>query len=805
MNYGRFSSDNKEYIIENAETPSPWINYIYNGRYFASISNNGGGISYLLNPLHGRITRYRINDIPHDRPGKYIYIKDRDSGEVWSATWQPVGKSKESYKLIHGFGYTKSVANLNDISSSALFFVPPDDDLEIWKLSLENHSRQRRRLSVYAYVEFALGHALIDIINQCDDQHFNRVRFDDAINGILATKTYWVTDTTGTQHQENKAWDQYAFFTSNLPVVGYESLRERFIGLYRNENSPIGIESGILSNRDTDFGNAVGVLQVDLELNSSQSEEIVFTLGVMPKDKIDSVKNILPRKYHNLNTIESAFNKMQNNWDKYLNFVRITTPDESANTFINYWTPYQAKVAFDIGRVASFYYWGLGRGFGYRDTAQDTIAATISYPEKAKERISILARQMFSDGRVYHHFFNDGQGELTGHTDDPLWFILALTDYLKETGDLCVLEEVEPYADGKSAKIIERMEAILSFIRTHLGPHGLPLFGRGDWNDTLDYIGGDEGGESVWAAMFYVAMLSNLIELAGFLGMQSLQEKSEELHQQLINAINDSCWDGEWYIRAFGAKSRKIGSRQNKYGQIFLNAQSWAVIAQVADKDKLITALDSVYKYLDTEYGPKICAPAFKEIDPSVGLISRCVAGKKENGAIFGHPVPWLIQSECMLGRGNRAFHYYKKMLPNTIDSDIFVAEPYVYSQYITSDEHESDAGRASHSWQTGTAAWMFRVVIDYMIGVRPTYEGLLIDPVIPSQWRNIKVERVYRGTRYKIEIENPEEVENGIQMILIDGVRLRGNIIPVSNESECHVKVTMGEKVTLMHNAEIG
>ncbi len=804
MTYGHFSADNREYIIDDVETPSPWINYLYNDKYFASISNNGGGISYFINPLHGRITRYRINDVPYDRPGKYIYIKDRDTGEVWSVTWQPVGKNKEAYQIAHGFGYTKSNALVSDIESSALFFVPPNDNLEIWKTVLENKSDRKRRLSVYGYVEFALGHAMVDIINQCDDQHFNRVHFEEQANGLFATKTYWVTDTAGTQHQENKAWDQYAFFTTNLPVVGYETLRERFIGLYRNENNPLSIETGPLSNRDTDFGNAIGALQVDLELSPHQSQNIIFTLGVLEKKRFETDKLILPLKYHKLENVDSAFCDLGRKWNEFLRYSQIETPDEDANTFINYWTPYQAKVAFDIGRVASFYYWGLGRGFGFRDTAQDTIAVTQSNPQKAHERISILARQMFSDGRVYHHFFNDGQGEITGHTDDPLWFILAITDYLKETGDMDILEQREPFADGKSAKIIDRFDAILNFIRTHLGSHGLPLFGRGDWNDTLDYIGGEDGGESVWGGMFYVAMLNKLIELARFIRCDDLEEKTKVLRDQLVSAINEWCWDGDWYIRAFGAKSKKIGSRENKYGKIFLNAQSWAVIAQISEREKLITALDSVYEYLDTEYGPKICAPAYKEIDPSIGLITRCVAGKKENGAIFGHPVPWLIQAECMMGRGNRAFHYYKNMLPNTVDPDIFVAEPYVYSQYITSDEHESDAGRASHSWQTGTAAWMFRVVMDHMIGVQATYQGLKIIPVIPSEWNELKVERVFRGTRYIIHIENPENVESGVNHITVDGSELQGNVIPISSEKECHIKVTMGEKVAILQNEEL-
>jgi len=792
MNYGHFSEDGKEYIITNVATPSPWINYIYNGRYFATISNNGGGISYYKTPLHGRITRYRINDVPHDRPGKYIYVKDRDSGETWSLTWQPVGKHVEAYQVAHGFGYTRVEADVEKIASSVLYFVPLEDDLEIWKTVLTNKSRKTRRLSVFGYVEFALGHALVDIINQCDDQHFNRVHFDKDFNALFATKTYWVTETRGTQHQENKEWDQWAFFTVNLPVAGYETLRERFIGLYRNENNPLAIEAGELSSKNTDYGNAVGVLQVDIEMKPEESKKIIFSLGVIPKSEFEQKKQAA-RKYHDLRAVEAAYLNVKKKWEDLFAHAKVESPDKDVNIFMNSWTPYQARVAFDVGRVASFYYWGIGRGFGYRDTAQDTIAITISDQAKARERILLLARQMQTDGKVYHHFYGDGQGEFTEHCDDPLWFILAVTEYIKETGDVAILDSPEPFLDGQEGTIFEHLLAVLKFAKNHLGPQGLPIFGRGDWNDTLDYIGGKDGGESVWGGMFYVAMLNRFVELLKYLKAEEAAKDILELRDHLNQAIEKSCWDGEWYIRAFGEGKKKIGSKDNTYGKIFINTQSWAVIAGLPDKKRLVQAVFSAKKMLDTKYGPKICAPAFREIDPKIGLITRCVWGKKENAAVFCHPAAWLIQAECMLGRGNAAFDYYKKLLPNRIDSDIFVAEPYVYPQYITSDEHET-AGRASHSWQTGSAAWMYRASFDYILGIRPTYQGLMIDPVIPSDWKGFKAERVFRGTRYKIEVKNPGGAESGVKVIIVDGQPISGKVLPISDKPVCNVLVRMGK-----------
>ena len=794
MQYGNFSNDKKEYIITKMNTPSPWINYIYNGRYFSSISNNGGGMSYFKSPLHGRITRYRINEVPYDRPGKYIYIKDNETGEVWSLTWQPVGKHLEAYKLAHGFGYTRSEATINDIESSVLFFVPQDDDQEIWKTTLKNISDKPRNLSVYSYVEMALGHALVDLINQCDDQHFNRSHFNKELNALFSTKTYWVTQTKGTQQQENKEWDQWTFFTANLPAVGFETVRERFIGLYRNENNPESIEKENLSCQNTDFGNVVNALKIDIEIQPGETKDLVFTLGVIEKLHFEELKEKRVNKYKDIEEVNLAFAKVNKSWEDYFKYTSVETPDDDVNLFMKYWIPYQAKVAFDVGRVASFYYWGIGRGFGFRDTAQDTIAVTISNPEKAKERILLLSRQMRIDGKVYHHFHGDGEGEFTHHCDDPLWYMLAVCEYLKETGDLDLLNNKQRFIDeGKEGTILEHMFAVVHYAKNNLGAHALPIFGRGDWNDTLDYIGGEEGGESVWGGMFYVAMLNLFIDLLNYLGNKT-NEMAEVLlvRDKLIKSVEDHCWDGEWYLRAFGGKGRKVGSHENKYGKIFLNTQIWPILAGFPDKKRLVAALDSVKTHLDSPEGPKKCSPAWKEIDPNIGLVTRCVWGKKENGAVFCHPTTWLIQAETMLGRSNQAFDYFKKMLPNRIDSDTFVAEPYVYSQYITSNEH-SQPGRASHSWQTGSAAWMYRISYDYILGIRPTYKGLLIDPAIPSDWDSFSAKRMFRGTLYHIEVLNPDHVEKGVKEILVDGNKIEGTVLPVSTNKECFVKVIMG------------
>ncbi|HBB91817.1 MAG TPA: glycosyl transferase family 36 [Bacteroidales bacterium] len=804
MNYGHFSPDGREYIIDNVATPRPWINYIYNNEYFSTISANGGGISYHRIPLHGRITRYRINDVPADRPGKYIYIQDQDSGEMWSLTWQPVGKHLEKYRVAHGFGYTRVESEIEGIQSELLFFVPRTDNREIWKSVLTNKSDKKRHLKITGYVEFALGHALVDLINQCDDQHFNRVYLDKELNSIFGTKTYWVTETKGTQQQENKEWDQWAFFTVNHPIKKYETVREEFIGFYRNETNPIALETGNLRCKDTDFGNTVGAIQIEIELEPGEARDVVFQLGVIPKVEFEGERKKAKEKrknkiqrFQDIQEVKDAFAEVRKYWDEYFAHTRVQTPDQDVNIFMNGWSPYQAKVAFDIGRVTSFYYWGIGRGFGFRDTAQDTIAVTISYPEKAKQRILMLARQMRGDGKVYHHFHGDGQGEYTKHCDDPLWFILAVTDYIKETGDFGLLDNVQPFNDGSSGTILDHLMSVVTFVKGNLGAHGLPVFGRGDWNDTLDYIGGDDGGESVWGGMFYVSMLNLLIELLARIDKPDLKSAVDEVSGKMTRSLDDNCWDGDWYIRAFGENQKRIGAKDNKYGKIFINTQTWAVLAGL-DPKRQEQALESIRTHLDSEQGPKKCSPAYREIDPKIGLVTRCVWGKKENGAIFGHPTTWLIQAECMLGHGNEAFRYYKKMLPNRIDSDTFFAEPYVYSQYITCDEHET-AGRASHSWQTGTAAWMYRVVFDYFFGARASYDGLIIDPTIPSDWKEFTMERVHRGTRYMIHVLNPDGKEKGVTRLIVEGVEIGKGVkdanycIPLTDKEICQVEVQLG------------
>jgi len=790
--YGHFTEDGREFVITRPDTPAPWVNYISNARYTGLVSNTGGGFSYWMDPRDSRITRFRYNSLPWDRPGRYVYLKD-ETGEYWSLSWQPTAHKPDEYECRVGMGYQTIKTLYHAVRSEITYFVPPDDDLEIWLVRLRNEGSEPKRLGVYSYIELCLGHALVDLINQPNDQHFNIVNFSHEDNSIYATKNYWVTHKGVSVEQPNQGWDRYVVFTTDLPVESWDCLKDAFIGKWRSEQNPIGIENGALSNTDITAGDACAAVQSGVVIEPGQEIEFVVLMGCVEAEGYQEKAQWQISKYRSPSAAKAALAQVNSYWDEYLSSVRVETPDREMNLMLNVWGKRQSWVTFNMNRNAGYYHGGLLFGVGIRDQSQDLMGPLLSEPDVVADRIKEVLSHQFQDGSTLHNYFKlTGHGEKTGHSDTPLWLPLAVMSYLKETGDWEFLMNVVPFQDGDEADVLDHVIRAVDYVLSQLTENHLPKFGPGDWNDTLDYVGRKGKGESVWVAHFLCYILREtaalLDHLAGDVLCPAASYLTEtarryRLEYDLVKqALNEKCWDGAWYIRGIRDDGDVIGSSRNTEGRIFMNAQSWAAISGVAEGDRARQAMASADELLITSRGPKILSPSYTQVDPGVGLATRCVPGKKENGAIFNHVAAWAVLGNAVIGEGNRAYSYYRKCMPmvqSDPDPELYKMEPYVYSEYVTSDDHPT-FGQASHSWLTGSGVWMFRDGLDWILGVRPTYDGLIVDPCIPDEWDGFKVTRKFRGATYEIEVRNPNHVQHEVVSLEIDGRKVEGNKLPV-------------------------
>ncbi|MDH7602358.1 MAG: glycosyl transferase family 36 [Armatimonadota bacterium] len=807
-NYGFFTDDGREFVITRPDTPAPWVNYISNSRYTGLVSNTGGGFSYWMDPRDSRITRFRYNCLPWDRPGRYVYLKDIDD-VYWSLSWQPTAHNCDQYECRVGMGYQTIRMLYRDVRSEITYFVPLEDDLEIWLVKLRNESLDTKRLQVFSYVELCLGHALVDLINQPNDQHFNIAHFDRGDNAIYATKNYWVTHRGVSVAQPNQGWDRHVVFTTDLPVQSWDCLKDAFIGKWRSEQNPIGIEHGVLSNTDITAGDACAALHSEIILEPREEFEFVVLMGCVRANNYQHESRELIRKYRRPVSAVQALDQVRSWWDRYLSSVVVETPDREMNLVLNVWGKRQAWVTFNCNRNAGYYHGGLLFGVGIRDQCQDMMGPLLSTPEAVAERLLEVLSHQFQDGSTLHNYFKlTGQGEKTGHSDTPLWLPFAVVNYLKETADWDFLKQVVPFQDGGEAVVLEHVLRAVDYVLSQLTENHLPKFGPGDWNDTLDYVGRKGRGESVWVAHFLCYVLRECAELLEYIAARVscpsssyLNEKAHEYRREyelVKQAVNERCWDGEWYIRGIRDDGDVIGSKRNKEGRIFMNAQSWAVISGVADKARGKLAMDSADRLLITQRGPKILSPSYTQVDPGIGLATRCVPGKKENGAIFNHVAAWSILANTIIGEGNRAYEYFRKTMPMVQaqpDPDLYKMEPYVYSEYVTSDDHPT-FGQASHSWLTGSAVWMLRTGLDWILGLRPTYDGLILDPCIPSAWNGFRIVRRFRGAVYEVEVQNPEHIQHGVARIEIDGTPIEGKLLPLLQPgSRAHILCIMGKE----------
>jgi cellobiose phosphorylase len=785
LDYGYFSRDNKEYVIVRPDTPTPWINYLSNNEYCAIISNTAGGYSFHIDPRDRRILRYRYNNLPVDRPGRYLYIRDNKTGKYWSPTWQPVLKKLSAYECRHGLGYTRITSVYSGIEAEVTYFVPVDEKLEIWMLTLKNASTKMKEFSVFSYAEFCLWQAFNDLTDLQCSQGLGVAKYeDDAI-------FYSFFDvSTG-----------YAFFASNGTVTGYDCNREKFIGPYRDESNPLVVERGQCFNSETKGGNPIAATNNSVKLSPGEAKTIVFILGVAEK-KSDAKKYI--QKFKKKSNVYIEFQRLREYWNTYLSNLHVDTPDKEFSAMINVWNQYQARTTFDWSRYASFYETGIGRGMGFRDSNQDTLGVVHTSPKRVRQRILDLAKNQFESGRVYHLYFPlSGEGgwppyvkeQMKFFSDDHLWLILSVCEYIKETGDMAIVDEGVKFVEGSSASLYEHLKRSIDFTLNNLGRHNLPLLGTADWNDPQSLPGPKNAAESVWTAMLFHRVLLELTELSKERKREEDAQKFAAIADKTNAHVNEVAWDGDWYFRAYDDSGNPVGSSKRTEGKIYLNTQSWAVIGQIATKERGIQCMNSVKKHLDTEYGLMLLAPAYSRYHPEIGALSSYAPGLKENASIWSHANAWAILAECMLGRGDQAYEYYKKLAPPTKNriAKIHQAEPYVYAQTIAGREH-TDFGAARQSWLTGTAAWMLKVATNWILGIRPQYHGLVVDPCIPKGWAKFTVIRHFRNAIYEIKIGNPDHVSKGIKDVTLDGKKMKTSLLPSFTDGKKHiVRIAMG------------
>ncbi|MBN2572260.1 MAG: glycosyl transferase family 36, partial [Ignavibacteriales bacterium] len=768
--YGYLTEDNREFVITDPRTPRPWFNYMWNEHYMGLISHTGGGFSFLDCPRDNRISRMRYNCLPWDRPGRYILIKDVDNKKYHSLSWAPTIDLKyKKYECRHGQGYTKISTEFNNLLGELTYFVPEDTNAEVWRVKLKNLSKKKRNLEIYSFIELMMGNALNDIINQPNDKHFTEIKFNKKNQALVATRRYWVLNKKVSVTQPNIDWKYNVLFTSTLPISGFDSSLDQFIGRWRSEANPIAVETGKMNNSEITAGDPVAALQSKITLKANETIEFAIILGIEPKEEKINFSNI--KKLRNIKTINAKFKKLQAKWTNYLSHIKVHTPDEKFNAMINVWNQYQAAVTFDMARNAGYYHGGLLFGTGIRDQFQDILGMVIARPDRVRKRLLNALRFQFQDGSTLHNFFKlTDYGERTHHSDTPLWIPFGLIEYLNETGDFSILKEKVAYYDGGEGIVYEHLVRALDFAIAATTARGLPKILNGDWNDTLDKIGPEGKGETVWGAFFLAYVLQKSFELLKHQKDFITLSKWSEFYEKIKKITNEECWDGDWFIRAFKDNGEPVGISKHKQGRIFLNAQTWSVISGCANKERADVTLESCKKYLMTKIGMQKVWPSYTEVEEDVGLVSRCVPGKKENGAIFNHASSWFVLASILNGDIQTAYEVYSRMLPfnSSQNIDRYEIEPYVYAEYLTSPDHPTE-GQASHSWLTGSAVWMLRIGLDYILGFRTSFEGITINPNIPSGWKEFKAERIFRGKKIMLSVKNLNKKKNGIISLKIN------------------------------------
>ena len=812
MKYGFFDDKAREYVINNPKTPWPWINYLGNKDFFSLISNTAGGYCFYKDAKFRRLTRYRYNGVPMDAGGRYFYIKDGET--IWNPGWKPTKTKLDSYECRHGMNYTVLKGEKNGLEAKALFFVPLGANAEVTKLTLTNKNKQPKTFKLFSFIEWCLWNAATDMENFQRNFSTGEVEVDGS------------TIYHKTEYKERR--NHYAFYTVNAPIDGFDTDRETFLGLYNGFDEPEAVLDGHSRDSVAHGWSPIASHYLEITLNPGESKDFVFVLGYVenPQDEKWEKKGVINKtkakelmaRFDTAEKVDRAFAELREYWDALLNKFSVNTGDEKLDRMVNIWNQYQCMITFCFSRSASFFESGIGRGMGFRDSNQDLVGFVHQIPERARERIIDIASTQFEDGGCYHQYqplTKRGNNDIGGgFNDDPMWLIFGTTAYVKETGDFSILQEPVPFDNkpGSEVPLMEHLKVSFDHVVNNLGPHGLPLIGRADWNDCLNLncFSNDpnesyqttenktEGSkaESLMIAGQFVVYGNDYVELCRQLGMEEEAKRAERHVADMVEAVKKHGWDGEWFLRAYDYFGRKVGSQENKEGKIFIESQGWCTMAGIGLQEGLVEqSLDSVKKHLDCEHGIVLNQPAFTEYVMEYGEISSYPAGYKENAGIFAHNNPWIIIGETVLGRGERAWEYYRKICPAYLEdkSDLHKVEPYVYCQ-MTAGKDAAKPGEAKNSWLTGTAAWNWYAITQFILGVRPGYNGLVIDPCIPPEWNGYEVNRNFRGADYKITVKNPNHVSKGVSRLVVNGAETGENIIPVQPEGSSNtVEVTMG------------
>ena len=812
MRFGHFDDQNKEYVINTPKTPYPWINYLGSEDFFGLISNTSGGYCFYKDARLRRITRYRYNNVPVDNGGRYFYIND--GGDFWSHSWAPVRKELDFYECRHGLGYSRITGERNGVKVSQLAFVPLRFNGEVHKVTVSNTSVADKEVSLFSFVEFCLWDANDDSTNFQRNLSIGEV---EVVGSVIYHKT---------EYRERR--DHYSFFSVNTEIDGFDTDREAFTGLYNGFEAPEVVAAGKASNSLASGWAPIASHNIKVSLKPGEEKSFVFILGYVENakdDKWESHGVINKRKaiemieaFNTEEAVEEAFEALKANWESLLSHYTLEIEDEKLSRMVNIWNPYQCMVTFNMSRSASYFESGIGRGMGFRDSNQDLLGFVHQIPERARERIVDIAATQFEDGGAYHQYQpltkkgNHAMGG--GFNDDPLWLILSVTAYIKETGDFAILEEQVPFDCNENNKgsLLSHLKASFDHVINNLGPHGLPLIGRADWNDCLNLncfsaepgesfqtCGNIDGrvAESVLIAGMFVFIGNEYVKLCSEIGEIEEVERATGHINKMIETVKEHGYDGEWFLRAYDHCGNKVGSIECEEGQIFIEPQGWCVMAGIGVKEGLAdNAMKSVVRRLDTKYGIVLNNPAYTKYHLELGEITSYPPGYKENAGIFCHNNPWIACAETVLGHGDRAFEIYRKIAPAYLEdiSEIHRTEPYVYSQMIAGKDAVRH-GEAKNSWLTGTASWNFITISQWILGIKPDYRGLKIDPCVPADWDGYSVKRLFRDTVYNIKIENPNHVCSGVKQMFVDGIEVEGNIVPLYKDGKEHdVRVIMGK-----------